>query len=244
MSTDPLLNNLRILLVEDDVFLRRIIGQTLSGLRPKQIVTAEDGKDALSFLSNHRVDLLITDIQMPRMNGLELIRQIRLGKTARKPDLRTIVVTSFSTMEVVIASLALDVNGFLVKPITRASAARKIGIAMREQMRLRREDHYSSVNTNLESIAQTLGEKTQDVNASILWEENGEENNRWIRKSAGNEAKKVGLDQLQPGMCLMEDLKTTSGLTLVSAGQELSEGLINRVNELSRVLDNRQVRIR
>ncbi|EGV32581.1 response regulator receiver protein [Thiorhodococcus drewsii AZ1] len=236
MPTNLSLTDLRVLLVDDDAFLRRVVSQVLSGLKLKQIAIAENGQEALTFLSNHEVDLLITDIQMPKMNGLELIKQIRLGNSPRRPDMPAIVVTSFSTMEVVAASLALDANGFLVKPITLGSAAKKISVAMQEKMVLRGLDHYRSVNTDLDSIAQIAADRTSIVEASILRGENDPHR----RKPAGTQ---VQLSQLQPGMCLADDLYSKSGMKLMSAGQALNEGLINRIRELAEALDSDQIPI-
>jgi YesN/AraC family two-component response regulator len=235
MPIDHLPAGLRVLLAEDDAFLRRTTAQVLSGLNPKSVATAENGKVALSFLNRNEIDLLITDVQMPEMNGLELIKQIRLGNTSGSPELRTIVVTSFSTLEVVAASLALDVNGFLVKPITPASAASKIGIAMQERVSLKTRDTYQAVNTDLDSIALTAATQSSKVNAALP------DGNRQAAYRAGG--KTVSLEQLQPGMRLVENLTAKTGVALVTAGHELNESMINRIHELSEVIAARYVRI-
>ncbi|MDI3289857.1 response regulator [Polyangium sp. 15x6] len=76
-----------ILLVEDDSFLRSVYR---SVLEPKfQVLEAENGRDALSLLATHPVALVITDIHMPVMNGVELVRAIR--SDARMRDLPVVV---------------------------------------------------------------------------------------------------------------------------------------------------------
>ncbi|MDC3961429.1 response regulator [Polyangium jinanense] len=84
-----------ILLVEDDSFLRSVYRSVLA---PKfQVLEAENGRDALSMLETHPVALVITDIHMPVMNGVELVRAIR--NDARTRDL-PIVVQSCDTSAV------------------------------------------------------------------------------------------------------------------------------------------------
>lgn len=69
-------SNLKVLIVEDDQFLRDAISQSLNRLGAK-VLTAGDGKEAFDLLSTNAVDLVISDVQMPIMNGLELLRNIR-----------------------------------------------------------------------------------------------------------------------------------------------------------------------
>ncbi|MES9959561.1 MAG: response regulator [Sedimenticola sp.] len=222
--------------MDDEPFIRRVTVQVLKPLGISGVLEAENGADAKNILAQNDVDVLITDIQMPRMNGLELVKQIRLGKTGAKPDLRTIVVTSFSTMEVVTASLALDVNGFLVKPISAEDAAGKIGVAIQEQMSLRRREDYLSVDTDLQSLAQAAAEESKKTDASMV----RKEEDQAIREAGGRE---LPLEQLEPGMHLLEDIDSVSGLTLISAGQKLTESLINRINELKKVIAASVVRV-
>lgn len=71
-------SNLKVLVVEDDPFLREAITQSLDRLGAK-VITAGDGKEAFDLLSKNTIDLVISDVQMPVMNGLDLLRNIRKG---------------------------------------------------------------------------------------------------------------------------------------------------------------------
>lgn len=71
-------SNLKVLIVEDDPFLREAITQSLDRLGAK-VITAGDGKEAFELLSKNTIDLVISDVQMPVMNGLDLLRNIRKG---------------------------------------------------------------------------------------------------------------------------------------------------------------------
>lgn len=69
---------LRILIVEDEAGIRMGLAYTLVPLRA-EIIEAGDGAEALKILANQEVDLIITDLAMPQMNGLELLRRLRMS---------------------------------------------------------------------------------------------------------------------------------------------------------------------
>lgn len=239
MDTLGALSNLHILLVDDEPFIRRTTAHVLSNSMTNKVMEAGNGLEAISTLNESEVDLIITDIQMPKMNGIELIKQIRLGNTSAKRDLRTIVVTSYSNTEVLGSCIALDINGFLVKPITIKSAIDKIKVAMREQVDLQEVDAYEQVKTDIKSLAESVTAEKSSVNASIL-------RDRKFNESSQSQpvGKSVTLSLLTPGMQLLGDLHTESGIKLVSAGQVLNEGLINRVKELAKVIETQVVQVK
>lgn len=226
---------LTILLVDDEPFVRRVTAKVLGMLNITQVLEAENGREAISLLKQNKVDLLITDIQMPVMNGIELIKQIRMGNTAADRGQRTIVVTSFSNTEVLGSCLLLDINGFLVKPITADNAANKIRIALNERKYLNTSEAYQQVKTNLESLTAIKKEEEKRVNAAIV---------REPAESSVPDSTRIALSQLKSGMVLLEDMYAQSGIKLLSAGKVLDEGLINRLLELSEVIDSKKIRVK
>ena len=72
----------RIMTVEDSISMRELISFTLQG-KGYEVFEAEDGKDALGKLVANKVDLVITDLNMPNMNGIELTRSLRADATYR-----------------------------------------------------------------------------------------------------------------------------------------------------------------
>jgi two-component system capsular synthesis sensor histidine kinase RcsC len=80
--------DLRVLVVEDDETIRLLIAHVLTGASCR-VFTATDGVEAVECLETEPVDLLITDYDMPRMNGLELVRWSR----ARWPHVTTVLIT-------------------------------------------------------------------------------------------------------------------------------------------------------
>lgn len=245
MSLTDSLNNLRVLLVDDDPFIRRITTTVLNSIGISAVLDAENGEDAITLLKQNNVDLLISDIQMPEMNGIELIKQIRMGNTAVDRDLRTLVISSFSNTEVLSSCIALDINGFLVKPITQQAASEKIVKALSESPHLKAAKEYAPITSDLSSLEAIAKEerKQKEINATILRDDakKAPEKESATKKFKGV---LVMLKKLEPGMILADDIYTDSGQKLVSEGQPLKEGLINRLIELESVLNSTRIPVK
>jgi len=101
----------RILVVDDEASVRDVLSKTLS-LAEYEVEVAADGRSALERLKLMPYDLLITDLKMPGVDGLTLIREAR----RYHPDLPVIVITGFSTEASAIEAINLGVSGYLIKP--------------------------------------------------------------------------------------------------------------------------------
>ena len=107
---------LNIMIVDDSpvmrAFVRKVVG--LTGLEVGEYCEAGDGEEALRFLRERWVDLVLTDIHMPRMNGEELVRQMESDELLR--TIPVIVVSTDSTQNRVQQMLALGASGYMSKP--------------------------------------------------------------------------------------------------------------------------------
>lgn len=103
------------LIVEDSPTMRQLLAFSLRRLKDIRIVEAVDGVDALKKLTTERVDLVITDINMPMMDGLKLVKVIR--SSARTKTLPIIIVTTEGADEDRKKGLALGANAYIPKPI-------------------------------------------------------------------------------------------------------------------------------
>ena len=103
---------LTLLYVEDNEDARE---STLGILEEffKNIVVAIDGKDGLEKFKSHKIDLVITDINMPKMNGLDMLHEI----LAINPDMSTIVLSAYNEADFFMDSIKMGVEGYLLKPI-------------------------------------------------------------------------------------------------------------------------------
>lgn len=116
----------RILIVDDEQAVRDLLSKTLT-MADYDVDAADDGPSALDKMRAVSYDLLITDLKMPGMDGLSVIREAR--KLA--PDLRVIIITGYSTEASAIEAINLGVSGYLTKPFRLprilAAAARALG---------------------------------------------------------------------------------------------------------------------
>ena len=143
---------IKILIVEDDDFTRKIVLRVLQDFGFTNTTDVNSAQSAIQLFELETFDLIITDINMPVMNGLKLVQMIRAGKTHAKPETRIMVLTSFSQTEILGTALALDVNGFLVKPIIPAVAEQKLAQAMSERLHLHSPIAYETIRTELRSL--------------------------------------------------------------------------------------------
>jgi len=108
---------LKLLVVDDSSTMRRIIKNTLSRIGHKDVLEAEDGAVGWEVLqSNPDIDVLITDWNMPEMNGLELVQKVRAE--VQYEDMPIIMVTTEGGKTEVITALKAGVNNYIVKPFT------------------------------------------------------------------------------------------------------------------------------
>ncbi len=117
--------NLRFLVVDDFATMRRIVRNLLQDLGYHNIEEAEDGQDALNKLRAAEFDFVISDWNMPNMDGLELLQTIRSETAMAK--LPVLMVTAEAKRENIIAAAQAGANGYIVKPFTAATLEEKLG---------------------------------------------------------------------------------------------------------------------
>jgi|GEM_PF-1067167 len=125
------LANKSVLIVDDNDFSRRLIESMLEKLEIRCIST-KNGQQALQILREHHCDLVITDMQMPVMDGAELIKQIRSCSQGGgiDPGIPIIALTADSG-EMIETAIQAGVNDYLIKPITVESLLAKLGYWLR-----------------------------------------------------------------------------------------------------------------
>jgi len=120
---------LKLLVVDDSSTMRRIIKNTLARLGYKDILEGADGVEGWAQMdSNPDIEMLITDWNMPEMNGLELVKKVRADD--RFADTPIIMVTTEGGKAEVITALKAGVNNYIVKPFTPQVLKEKLGAVM------------------------------------------------------------------------------------------------------------------
>ncbi|MFW5815996.1 MAG: chemotaxis response regulator CheY [Wenzhouxiangella sp.] len=116
--------NMQILVVDDFSTMRRIVKNVLRELGFSNIKEAEDGKAALQVLRSSKIDFIVTDWNMPVMDGLTLLKNVRAD-----PGLKSIpvlMVTAEAKREQIIEAAQAGVNGYVVKPFTAQTLKEKM----------------------------------------------------------------------------------------------------------------------
>ncbi len=114
----------KFLVVDDFSTMRRIVRNLLKELGYSNVDEAEDGAMALSKLKNENFDFVISDWNMPNMDGLEMLKNIRADAAIGK--LPVLMVTAEAKKENIIAAAQAGASGYVVKPFTAATLDEKL----------------------------------------------------------------------------------------------------------------------
>jgi two-component system chemotaxis response regulator CheY len=115
---------MKILVVDDFSTMRRIIKNLLKDLGFTNIQEADDGTTALPMLVRGDFDFVVTDWNMPGMQGIDLLRAIRANDNLK--HLPVLMVTAEAKKEQIVAAAQAGVNGYVIKPFTAATLKEKL----------------------------------------------------------------------------------------------------------------------
>lgn len=122
---------MKILIVEDTITMRHILLHMLRNLGFEDLEEAVDGAHALEVIKKHKFDLIITDMNMPRMDGFELLQAVKADqKLAHIP---VMMVTCDTDMDKIKIALAAKVAGFILKPFNQQTLDKQLKRFCRKQ---------------------------------------------------------------------------------------------------------------
>ncbi|KAA3615451.1 MAG: response regulator [Calditrichaeota bacterium] len=122
--------SLKFLAVDDSPTMRRIVANTLKRLGYEDVVEAINGKEALEKLATTTVDFIITDWNMPEMDGLEFVQNIKAnGDTSEVPIL---MITTRGVKDDIVDAMKAGVNSYIIKPFTPQVLKEKIDSILSE----------------------------------------------------------------------------------------------------------------
>ncbi|MEM5788774.1 MAG: response regulator, partial [Syntrophobacteraceae bacterium] len=143
--------NIPVLIVDDEEGIRKVLGISLADSGYK-VLTACSGEEALTVLKAERPSIILTDIKMPGMDGIELLRRIKL----EQPEAEVIMITGHGDLDMAIKSLQFEAADFITKPIDD----RALEIALeRSRERLWMRAKLREYTENLEQLAEDKSRK-------------------------------------------------------------------------------------
>jgi two-component system, chemotaxis family, chemotaxis protein CheY len=112
------MNKIRALIVDDSSVMRKIVERSLrqAGIELEKVVEASNGAEALGALNENPVDLILCDINMPVMDGLEFVRQV--GSVENGKGVPVVMITTEGSESHVVQALSAGARGYIRKPFT------------------------------------------------------------------------------------------------------------------------------
>ncbi len=121
MAYDP---NMRVLIVDDFSTMRRIVRNILRQLGFNNVVEADDGTTAWDTINREKIDFIVSDWNIPKMTGIELLRKVRSSE--QYADTPFLMVTAEAQQENIIEAVQAKVSNYIVKPFTADTMKQKI----------------------------------------------------------------------------------------------------------------------
>ncbi len=154
----------KILIVDDEASIRDLCTRILG--RSYEVVAAPDGPTAITTARAQAPDLLLTDIRMPGMTGLEAARQI----VAEAPEVSVVVMTGFSEFDNLLETVKLGVNGFLMKPFTPDDLRKTVEEGLRKGLYFKRNTRLRALQPLLDLRGDRMGDVDQGRAFQIITE--------------------------------------------------------------------------
>lgn len=154
-----------ILIVDDERFSRATVARLLEDMGEPHIVHAANGDEAMGQLTSDdlNIDMVISDFNMPDKHGLDLLKSVRVGEEGIKRTMPFAILTGYSDKHLVDLALGLDVNAFLIKPVSKKGLEARINKMIRHALTgnwLKSESEYHDLNV-ASSLEEILGFQRQ-----------------------------------------------------------------------------------
>lgn len=116
---------IHVLIADDSMLIRQVVKKVLKqvGIPTDSVMEANDGQEALELIKTQPVDLVLSDINMPNMDGLQMLMHIRQMEASNLQNLPVIMVSTEGSEETMAEAMELGANGYVLKPFTPEALA-------------------------------------------------------------------------------------------------------------------------
>jgi CheY-like chemotaxis protein len=129
--------DVRILLIEDQLFIRSMTARMLNGIGFKEILQAKDGKEAIDLVASARepIDLILCDLKMPTMDGFAFVEALRASADPAVAQVPVVVLTGTADTDSIERLRTLGIAGYIVKPASTQTIVDRVRAALRATRR-------------------------------------------------------------------------------------------------------------
>jgi len=222
--TDPDVSRLKVLVIDDVPFVRSFVSRVLGTMGIRQIEEAADGADGLTKLSVSAPDLVVLDIMMKPVNGLQFLKTIRTGLGAVPYDLPVVVLTGATDTPVMGAATELDCDAFVTKNAHADTIREKVVRVLSEKAASRSPEHYRTVD--LPDVAQPPPAPSSPAPA------------------APPAVVELSINDVTEGAVVEQDIVTDEGTVLIAEGTVLTASHLARLSDLAEIIGLSRIRVR
>jgi two-component system, response regulator PdtaR len=155
--------SLRVVIADDESIIRLDLKETLQRMGHSVVAEAGDGKSAIELVRREKPDLVVLDVKMPEMDGIDAAKEISSARLAP-----VLLLTAYSQQDLVRRAMEAGVFGYVVKPFTESDLMPAIGVA------IARFEEFSTISTQAESLSQALEtRKIVDRAKGVLMDRHG-----------------------------------------------------------------------
>lgn len=170
------MESMKILVVDDEAPIREILKKGLSQMGGFSVEVAENGPDAIEKIEKDVFDLVLTDLKMPEMDGIELLKTIK----GTRPEVMVILMTAYGSIETAVEAMKMGADDYITKPIDfnelliHISKAQKESLLLKEnrllRMEVRRKFEFNNIIGKSKKMQDTffLIEKAAPINSTVI----------------------------------------------------------------------------
>jgi YesN/AraC family two-component response regulator len=223
-----LLAGRKLLVADDEQFSLSLVVRMLRKLGCTDIVQSADGATTLEHLraGGKSLWLVILDFNMPEVNGLQILKMIRTGKASVPSDINVLMLTGNSDFALVGAAMALDVDAFVIKPVSLVTLTSRLDKIRTETREIKSIETYEAIEID------TIGKRLLSHRPVGTTRPKTE-----TQKAHSLNGMAVKLESVKVGAVLAESIHGPNGELLLGRATVLNERLLRRLKELQGALN-------